>query len=130
MIPGIHHVRFLLHARTAPSAPQHNPSPLHHYYIASGSITINEVPTLNLIITPSNPRLFAPVSNGDIVAVLQAFWSDGSPFIGNFSFTSPYFDHDGDYTIDSNDNLIVANADNLNALGDITTEHVSIEATQ
>lgn len=84
-------------------------------------------PTLSLSFTPPTPQLNLPVSNGDIVSVLNASWSDGTPFVGVFSFTSPYFDHNGDYAI-SGTNLIVNNAANLNAIAVVTTEHVSVMA--
>lgn len=84
-------------------------------------------PTLSLTFTPSSPSLHTPVSNGDVVSILGAVWSDGTPFVGVFSFAAPNFDHGGDYAI-SGTNLIVNNASNLNALNVVTTEHVTIQA--
>jgi small nuclear ribonucleoprotein (snRNP)-like protein len=84
-------------------------------------------PVLSLTFTPTTPALNLPVSNGDVVSIMSATWSDGTPFVGVFSFTSPYFDHSGDYAI-SGTNLVVNNADNLNAIAVVTTEHVSVMA--
>ncbi len=84
---------------------------------------------LSLIVTPSSPSLSLPVSNGQVVAALQGAWSDSSPFTGSFIFVSPNFDHGGDYAI-SGSNLVVNNAANLNAIGVVTVEHVTLEAVQ
>ena len=70
-----------------------------------------------------------PVSNGDLVATLQGVWSNGKTFTGFYIFVAPNFDHGGDYAI-SGSNLVVNNASNLNAIGVVTTEHVTIAADQ
>ena len=77
--------------------------------------------------TPVSPAINLPVSNGQLVATLAGVWSDSSPFTGTFAFTGPNFNHGGDYRISGNQ-LQVANAGNLNALGSVTVEHVTIVA--
>ena len=85
------------------------------------------MPTLSVTATPVSPSIRAPVTNGQLVATLAGTWSDGSPYTGTFAFTGPNFNHGGDYRIVGNQ-LQVANAANLNALGLITVEQVTIVA--
>jgi hypothetical protein len=127
MIPGIHHDKFrhvsnpTHHARVTPTTPRH--------YSSIGTIVNTETPTLNMVISPANPSLTIPVSNGDIVATIQVFWSNGNIFTGTLEFVAPNFDHDGDYAIDGT-NLVVNNATNINSINEVTVEHVTIEAMQ
>jgi hypothetical protein len=54
-------------------------------------------PFFTLIVTPAQPALTIPVSNGQTVAALQGEWSNSAPFTGTYIFVAPNFDHSGDY---------------------------------
>lgn len=97
----------------------------------SGPFSIaSQAATLSLVVSPASPSLSAGnLNNGDHVATLQGVWSNGATFTGTYQFVAPNFDHSGDYAI-SGSNLVVNNATNLNALGSVTVEHVTIEAVQ
>jgi hypothetical protein len=84
---------------------------------------------LTLSVTSPYPSLTLPVTNGQTVATLQGTWSDGSPFTGTYQFAPPNFNHSGDYAISGNA-IVVNNAGNLNAIGTVTVEHVSVTAVQ
>lgn len=99
-------------------------------HVSVAAVPIAPAPVLSVSFAPVSPVLNLPVSNGDVVATIVVTWSDGTPFVGSVSFTSPNFDHNGDYAISGDgSNLIVNNAANLNALGAVTVEHVTIMAT-
>jgi len=81
------------------------------------------------VVTSPTPSLTLPVTNGQTVATLQGVWSDGSPFTGTYQFAAPNFDHSGDYAV-AGSNLVVNNASNLNAIGSVSVEHVTLVANQ
>ena len=98
--------------------------------IPDGSTQWCFAPQLTIQITPPSPPIQLPVANGTVVGTVSAVWnSSGLPFTGSFVFVSPNFSHNGDYAL-SGSNLVVANAANLNAIGTVTVEHVTIQAIQ
>jgi Domain of unknown function (DUF4082) len=85
-------------------------------------------PTLLLSINPPNPSIPSTAPAGTTVGTLNVTWSDGSPFTGTLSFSTPYGNDHGAFAIFGK-NLIVNSGGGLG--GDAgTTQHVTVTATQ
>ena len=86
-------------------------------------------PTLLLSINPPKPSVPSTAPLGTVVGRLNATWSDGSPFTGTLSFSSPNGNDHGQFAISGN-NLIV-NSAGPSLGGDAgTTQQVTVTATQ
>jgi hypothetical protein len=83
-------------------------------------------PTLMLSFTPPSPTVPANAPPGTVVAMVNASWSDGSPFTGTLSFGSTYGSDGGAFAL-SGHQIVVAGG---LAADSGTTQNVSIVATQ
>jgi hypothetical protein len=83
-------------------------------------------PVLQLSFNPPNPTVAPSAPIGTLITTAVATWSDGSQFVGTYSFGSPYA-NDGGLVMLSNGQILV-NGD-LAGLMD-TNQQVSVTATQ
>lgn len=91
-------------------------------------------PTLSLVFTPASPSVPPDAAPGAVVATVAATWSDGSPFTGTYSFTSPYSDDNMAFSLSANSgpsvNLIVNPAGPGLSNDADTVQSITVAATQ
>jgi hypothetical protein len=82
--------------------------------------------TLSVTVTPANPIILANSPIGTVVATITAAWSDGNPFTGTLTFTTPYNNDNNLFALSGN-NLIL----NASVSGDVgTAQQVTVQASQ
>jgi len=86
-------------------------------------------PYLQLSVNPPNPSIAASTPPGSSVATITATWSNGTPFTGMLSFTSPYSNSSGTFAISGNSLIINPAGPGVSADGGKTLD-ASIIATQ